>query len=228
MKNEAIVQSQAVSLRNLENQIRQLAIALSSRPQGCLPSNTEDPRREGKEHYKVINLRSEKNVDNHVGMSRKKLDPISSQEEFQVEMELQQANDQDNIESYQAAATLEKNPSIPAEVDAATPVVTTHSQPKEQHVPPVIVQQFRHPPYFLQRFPKQRQDKQFGIFLEALKQLNINIPFVEALEQMSNYVKFLKDILARKRKLGEFETVALTQECSHMLQSKIPQKLQDP
>ncbi|XP_052290039.1 uncharacterized protein LOC127899933 [Citrus sinensis] len=45
---------------------------------------------------------------------------------------------------------------------------------------------------------------------------------------MPNYVKFLKDILARKRRLGEFETVALTQESSHMLQSKIPTKLKDP
>ena len=51
---------------------------------------------------------------------------------------------------------------------------------------------------------------------------------MEALEQMSNYVKFLKDIFSRKMRLGEFETIALTQECSHMLQSKIPQKLKDP
>ena len=61
-----------------------------------------------------------------------------------------------------------------------------------------------------------------------LKQLHINIPFVEALEQMPNYVKFLKDILARKRRLGEFKIVALTRENSHMLQSKIPTKLKYP
>ena len=41
----------------------QLATAISSRTQGSLPSNIEDPRREGKEHYKVINLRSGKNID---------------------------------------------------------------------------------------------------------------------------------------------------------------------
>ena len=51
---------------------------------------------------------------------------------------------------------------------------------------------------------------------------------MEALEQMPNYVKFLKDILAQKRRLREFEIVALTQESSHMLQSKIPTKLKDP
>ena len=48
--NEAIVQSQAVSLRNLKNQMGQLATAMSSMTQGNLPSNTEDPRREGKEN----------------------------------------------------------------------------------------------------------------------------------------------------------------------------------
>ena len=40
-----------------------------------------------------------------------------------------------------------------------------------------------------------------------LKQLHKNIHFVEALEQMSNYVKFLKDILARTKRFGEFEIV---------------------
>ena len=41
-------------------------------------------------------------------------------------------------------------------------------------------------------------------------------------------MKFFKNILVRKRRLGEFEIVALTQECNHMLQNKIPQKLKDP
>ena len=63
MKNEAIVQSQTVSLRNLENQIGQLATAMSNRAQGSLSSNTEDPRTEGKKHCKVINLRYGKNID---------------------------------------------------------------------------------------------------------------------------------------------------------------------
>ncbi|XP_062104067.1 uncharacterized protein LOC133815227 [Humulus lupulus] len=44
---------------------------------------------------------------------------------------------------------------------------------------------------------------------------------------MSNYVKKIKDILTKKRRLGEFETVALTEGCSAMLWSKIPPKLKD-
>ena len=44
---------------------------------------------------------------------------------------------------------------------------------------------------------------------------------------MPNYTKIFKDILTKKRRLGEFEIVALTQECSQMLKSKIPQKMKN-
>ncbi|PIN11693.1 DNA-directed DNA polymerase [Handroanthus impetiginosus] len=61
-----------------------------------------------------------------------------------------------------------------------------------------------------------------------LEKLHINIPFAEALEQMPNYVKFMKDILSKKRRLGDYETMALTEECSVIIQNKLPPKLKDP
>ena len=45
---------------------------------------------------------------------------------------------------------------------------------------------------------------------------------------MPSYVKFMKDILSKKRKLGDYETVALSEECSAVLQKKLPPKLRDP
>ena len=51
----------------------QLATTMSSRSQESLPGNIEDPRREGKEHCKVINLRSGKNVDIPVNVTKKGL-----------------------------------------------------------------------------------------------------------------------------------------------------------
>ena len=53
-------------------------------------------------------------------------------------------------------------------------------------------------PYPL-RLKKDQVDKQFKCFLDLLKQLHINVPFVEALAQMSKYAKFLKDLLTKKR-----------------------------
>ncbi|KAM6577511.1 hypothetical protein CsatB_029348 [Cannabis sativa] len=160
-KNDAIIQSQAVSLRNLEIQLGKLANDLKNRPQGTLPSDTENPRRDGKEHWKAVTLRSEKILELNVAATSKK--------------------------------SLQKPP-----------------------------------PPFPQRFKKQQDNGQFRTFLDVLEQLYINIPLVEALEQMPTYVKFLKDILTKKIRLGEFETVAFTEGCSAMLKSEIPPKLKDP
>ncbi|XP_050915396.1 uncharacterized protein LOC127130431 [Lathyrus oleraceus] len=46
-----------------------------------------------------------------------------------------------------------------------------------------------------------------------MKQLNITIPFTEAITQMPSYSKFLKEILSNKKKLEDNGTVMLTAEC---------------
>ncbi|XP_071933957.1 uncharacterized protein [Coffea arabica] len=43
-----------------------------------------------------------------------------------------------------------------------------------------------------------------------------------------SYAKFLKEIMTRKRKLEDCETIALTEECSAIIQNKLPSKLKDP
>ncbi|KAJ9129591.1 hypothetical protein P3X46_033771, partial [Hevea brasiliensis] len=48
------------------------------------------------------------------------------------------------------------------------------------------------------------------------------------LDIMPSYAKFLKEILSKKRKLEDYGTVALTEECSAILQNKLPPKLKDP
>ena len=50
---------------------------------------------------------------------------------------------------------------------------------------------------------------------------------MDALENMPSYVKFMKMILASKKKLEEYGTINLTGECSAK-QKKLPLKLQDP
>ena len=51
---------------------------------------------------------------------------------------------------------------------------------------------------------------------------------MDALENMPSYVKFMKKILENKKKLSEYETIALTEKCSSTLQKKLPPKIQDP
>ena len=53
--------------------------------------------------------------------------------------------------------------------------------------------------------------------MDLFKKLHINIPFSDVLEHMPSYVKFMKDILSKKRRLFDFETVNVTEECSDIL-----------
>ena len=73
------------------------------------------------------------------------------------------------------------------------------------------------PILYPQRLKKNKLDKQFTKFMEVSKKLHINILFADALEQMLSYVKFMKDILSKKRRLSDFEIVNLTEECSAIL-----------
>ncbi|XP_060968298.1 uncharacterized protein LOC115704515 [Cannabis sativa] len=104
---------------------------------------------------------------------------------------------------------------------------TTDGLPQKETPPPISIDHHIKIPY-PQRLHKNKMDKQFLKFLEIFKKLHINIPFIEALEQMPTYLKFMKDILSKKRKLEEFEMVALTEECTAVLQKKLPPKLKDP
>ncbi|KAL2532734.1 Uncharacterized protein Adt_06085 [Abeliophyllum distichum] len=77
--------------------------------------------------------------------------------------------------------------------------------PVKAYVPPIL---------FPHRLQKNKLDKQFEKFLEVFKKLYINIPFADALAQMPLYLKFMKEMLSKKRKPDENETVSLTEECS--------------
>ncbi|XP_070049613.1 uncharacterized protein [Nicotiana tomentosiformis] len=56
---------------------------------------------------------------------------------------------------------------------------------------------------FLQTLCRKKLDKQFGRFLDVLKQVHVNLPFTEVLSQIPAYSKFLKEILMKKRKIKE-------------------------
>ena len=61
-----------------------------------------------------------------------------------------------------------------------------------------------------------------------LKKIYINVPFTKALSQMPLYEIFLKDVLSKKTKIEDNETITLTKGCSVVIQNKLPPKLKDP
>ncbi|XP_070008007.1 uncharacterized protein [Nicotiana sylvestris] len=106
--------------------------------------------------------------------------------------------------------------------------------PKVTHEPKNVaeitepVEAPRPPPPFLRRLQKKNDDRMFTKFFSILSQVQLNIPLVDVLREIPKYVKYIKDIVAHKRRLTEFETVALTEECTSRVQNKLPQKLKDP
>ncbi|XP_070049920.1 uncharacterized protein [Nicotiana tomentosiformis] len=80
---------------------------------------------------------------------------------------------------------------------------------------------------FPQKLYREKLDKQFEKFLDMVRQVNVNLPFIEVLSQMPAYAKFLKEILTKNRKIEETSVVKLTEHCSAILQNKLPQKYGD-
>src|SRR4051812_23907000 len=81
---------------------------------------------------------------------------------------------------------------------------------------------------FPNRLKNQAEDKQYSKFLKIFWSLHINIPFADMLEQMPKYARYLKEIITKKRKLAEHETIMLMEESSALLKRKLPPKLTDP
>ena len=122
-----------------------------------------------------------------------------------------------------------EKPSTTEEVEAENVIQhsqsddTNKEQPQEKQSSETSIEAKASIPVpYPQHLKKHKLDKQFTKFMDVFKKLHINIPFADALEQMPSYVKFMKDILSQKRRLADFETVNLTEECSAILQRKLP------
>ena len=72
---------------------------------------------------------------------------------------------------------------------------------------------------------KSRLDEQFSRFLNMFNKIKINIPFSEALTQMPQYAKFMKDILRKKRKIIGEGIVRLIATCNAVIQKTLPEKM---
>ena len=88
-------------------------------------------------------------------------------------------------------------------------------------------QAYMHVVSFSYRLQKAKMEEQFSRFLDVFKKIEINLPFAEALTQMPNYAKFLKDILSKKRKFSKNGVVNLTATYIAMIQRSLLVKMQD-
>ncbi|GJR32753.1 hypothetical protein Tco_1108985 [Tanacetum coccineum] len=132
-------------------------------------------------------------------------------------------NDNTNIHDEKPLVVNHDKPFEPKEVL----VENQHQKTNEPVVQPSIEVQTPSIP-FPRRLRNENEEAQQKRLLENLKQLHINLPFIEALAQMPRYAKFLKSLLRNKDRLEEACTVTMNESCSAVLLNKLPLKEKDP
>ncbi|XP_070006088.1 uncharacterized protein [Nicotiana sylvestris] len=63
---------------------------------------------------------------------------------------------------------------------------------------------------------------------EVMKEIEVNIPLIDALKEMHGYVKMMKDLISRKFDFQDLATIKLTQAYSVVMTRPIAEKLSDP
>ena len=64
--------------------------------------------------------------------------------------------------------------------------------------------------------------------LEVFNQVRLNIPLLDAIQQVPSYAKFIKDMCTKKRKTNVPKKVFLATNISELLSNQIPIKYKDP
>ena len=119
------------------------------------------------------------------------------------------------------------------EVDQPLPKPVEESRQGEKMQPEHILleddtKKYHIPPPFPQALRGKKKETQQAEMLEVLRQVKVNIPLLDLINQVPAYAKFLKDLCTIKRGLGIEKKAFLTEHVSALIQSKYPVKYKDP
>ena len=201
------------TLAKLEYQMGQLANSLSARDKGTFPSQPEpnpkgqvvhDIKGKGPEQVKsIITLRSGTQIDNNVELPKESKKTPS-----------------EDVESDEQIVNAE--PMVEPEPVNENPVKTDPS-PSEPS-PKTYVPKAPYP----QRLGPAKSNVQLDKMLEVFKQVRINIPLLDAIQQIPAYAKFLKDLCTFKRTTNVPKKAFLAQQASSIISCPTPIKYKDP
>jgi hypothetical protein len=186
-----------------------LASHIGERDKGKLPSQpVNNPKActigsaPNQEHaHAIVTLRSGKQVDNRVD------EPKAVDEA---------------VPATDLAEKVEKKSDNNEKKDAEPSTVT----PPEKDLTRSFVPKAPYPDRL--RVPKKNAQFAEILILEVFKQVQINILFLDAIQQVPAYAKFLKDLVTIKRKTNVPKKAYLTEQVISILQCKLPIKYKDP
>ena len=176
----------------------QLAKQMAEKPTNNFGANTEkNPKKE----CKVIFTRRE-NVE-----KEKRIEEDVCDEEGEKKEEGEKDKSKESGDEVSSTKTKTKN---------------QLAQEARREIPPTSSKETPYP------LVPSKKDKEhyFKQFLDIFQMLEITIPFGEVIQQMPLYKKFLKDILIKKGKYINSETIVVGKNCRAVIQ-KLPPKFKD-
>ena len=119
------------------------------------------------------------------------------------------------------------------EVDQPMPKPVEESRQGEEMQPEHILleedsMKYHIPPPFPKALRGKKKATQQAVILEVLRQVKVNIPLLDLINQVPAYAKFLKDLCTIKKGLSIDKNAFLTEQVSAIIQSKYPAKFKDP
>ncbi|XP_009591791.1 uncharacterized protein [Nicotiana tomentosiformis] len=213
MKNMAeLVGSHTASIQKLEMQMRDLSREQNPKLKGTLPSDTiANHKGNGSgptSHYMAITTRSGKVLQ---GENEQIVGVDDLEQEFEAQVEVP------------IVVEVEK---LPKKVKVQE---ANHEKIKEKvkEAPKDLAPIPRPSPPFPQRLTRRVDDSKFEKFYDILKQLSVNIPFVEAFQEMPCFSKYLKDLITKKRTTKN-EVVNVTHRVSSIIATTTIKNKEDP
>ncbi|CAJ2661756.1 unnamed protein product [Trifolium pratense] len=231
---EAMKSSQATSnknheasIKNLEVQMGQLSRQFSMlQNQGGFGGNTHDNPKN--ETCNGITLRSREIPERPAVEKPLKKKVIEGEVENKQEVVVENERHEGEVENENMSKEGEISEDEEEEVEKQREIKEKESKKVEKG------KGVDESPYARMPYPRRKKvknlerEKEFKKFMKVLNKLEMAIPLVEALEQMPSYAKFLKELLTKKRKPLDDEMVSMTEECSTLIQRKLPKKKKDP
>nr|XP_009764313.1 PREDICTED: uncharacterized protein LOC104216053 [Nicotiana sylvestris] len=198
------------SIQKLEMQMRDLSREQNPKQKGQLPSDTiANPKSGGSgstSHVMAITTRSGKVLQGDIEQ-----EVVGEEAEQEVEAE------------EQGVVEVERVPEK-EKVQEVNQEGVKEKEKETSKAPPPIP---RPPPPFPQRLIRRVDDRKLEKFYDILKQLSVNIPFLEAFQEMSGFAKYLKDFITKNRTTKN-EVVNMTHRVSSIIATSPVQKKEDP
>jgi uncharacterized coiled-coil protein SlyX len=198
------VNSHSQSIAKLETQMGQMVNTLNRREKGKLPSQ---PVMNPKGLYMIDEENSHQHVQSITTLKSGKLvdNQVGKKKETHTEVPETLQNDKGKQVTTETSTSADPSLEIPYVPRALFP------------------ERLKAPSYF------RKQGEKIQAMMEVFKQVKINIPLLDAIQQVPAYAKFLKDLCTLKRKSRNHipKKVLLTEHVSSLIQHNTPLKFKD-